>query len=377
MNSPVKPQRHSFTLVKIILINLLLFLFVAELFLRFKFPYVIDLKEPKLIQWILTSDLASLYERSAYGKRLRANTRVLIRNHPFSKENVHIRVNDKGFRGESIPEKKAENEYRILVLGDSLTLQDYLPEEDLFTELMQRELNASQSQRLIRVINGGNTDFGLKEEIAFLEDRGLPIQPNMVIVGFYLNDSEPSWGVQGKLGIKKKAYWLRSSLALSRLYLNYKLYQWAKRTGFSKFQWTKQTNRLDWKHNRDAFLALAKEARYGWGAAWQEDSWAIIDQGLRRLEEISKKNHFQVFIVIFPVAYQVEAHFLENKPQQLLKNTAVSLGFDTYDPLPMLREHKDSHLFYDECHLTRTSNNLIGQGIVRILKERYITENPL
>ena len=51
----------------------------------------------------------------------------------------------------------------------------------------------------VEVINAGVGDTGSQEQIDILEESGLQIQPDIVVLGFYLNDSRPPWGFSGEL----------------------------------------------------------------------------------------------------------------------------------------------------------------------------------
>lgn len=342
--------------------------------LRWKSPYLIDLKEKGLNKFVLTSDLTCLYEKTPYSKRLKANAEVLIRNHPYFKKDIIIRVNSEGFRGPELAKEKTRNEFRIFALGDSITLQDYLPEDKLFLNITEHDLNAFQKKWTVKVINGGNTDFGTKEEIGFLVDRGLQTKPDLVVLDFYLNDSQPPWGFRGQIGIERQAYLVRASLMLTRLCIGIQLYQWGQKVGFEKFSWSNKINKVDWKNKRADFLNLAKAAKYGWGAAWEADSWGVIDEELEKLKKLSMENHFRVLVVIFPVSFQVDADYLENTPQRILSDKVSRLGFDCLDLLPLLRGNKNASLFFDECHLTEAGNDIVGHALAnRIKKDQDLT----
>ena len=122
---------------------------------------------------------------------MRPNTRVLVRNHHLSGRDVLIRTNDQGFRNAPLEGKQGQ---RVLFLGDSITLADYLPEEDTFVRLVQ-DLARSDGRNM-ETINAGIGAVGTANELAILVERGVALAPDVVVLGFYLNDAQPSPGVQ-------------------------------------------------------------------------------------------------------------------------------------------------------------------------------------
>jgi lysophospholipase L1-like esterase len=98
---------------------------------------------------------------------------------------IVLRINSDGFRDDPFPPGSAERR-RIIVLGDSVVFGSGVWEEERFTELLQ-DHEAVQSAG-IEVLNLGVNaySFGHYLELARLDFMGL--EPDLVIVGFTLND---------------------------------------------------------------------------------------------------------------------------------------------------------------------------------------------
>ncbi len=124
-----------------------------------------------------------LYVITSTGRRLRANTRAVINHHKLSGNTVEIRTNSLGYRNREIGAKKGR---RILFLGDSITFGDYLPEEQTFVRRVERL--ARESGDDWETINAGVGAISLETEMAILKETGLNLQPDVVVVDFYLND---------------------------------------------------------------------------------------------------------------------------------------------------------------------------------------------
>lgn len=294
------------------------------------------------------------------------NTDVVIRNHYISKDDILVNINSLGFRDDEISEVKKKNELRILVLGDSITLADYLPAEDVYVEVIEKELETSFKDRVINVINAGSGDIGLREQINILTKQGLAIEPDIVIVGFYLNDSRPPWGFNAEYS--KPSWLLRHSLLARALMVNIELKNWIKAKGKRRFEWLSKVDILDWANDKNAFLQLASEAAFDWGAAWDTDTWPIIDRNFKRLKILSKRYNFKVAVVVFPTSFQVYSEFLEDMPQQILQDKTSILGFYYFDLLPIFRDNRNKNLYFDHCHPTKDANAIAGKAIASFIK---------
>ena len=123
-------------------------------------------------------------------RRLRANTQVSTRNHWQTGENIEITTNDLGYRGPTIGSKRGT---RFLFLGDSITLAAYQREENTFVRGIE---HMSRRDGLDwETVNAGVAGTSLKNSLSILMETGSSITPDVVVVGFYLNDFLDSYGV--------------------------------------------------------------------------------------------------------------------------------------------------------------------------------------
>ena len=346
----------------------LLVLIGAEVYLRLTETHVVKEKGGGFLPVELDAEF--LVEYTSRGRRLIPNARVMIKNHRISHRDIEMKINSLGFRDDEIPLKKASDELRVLILGDSITWASYLQAEETFVERVEEYLRQSLPGRSVEVINAGVGDIGLKEEIAILEERGLAALPDLVVISFYLNDSRPPWGFPGELGGRG---WLRRNSRLAEtIYKNLKLRNFIKEKGEDRLAWVSAMNKMDWSRDRDTFLELVSLAQYDWGAAWDENSWGVIGRELDRLKELSTENGFKVAIVAFPVAFQVYADFMEDTPQRLIRGMAAGRNFYFLDLLPYLRQYRENHkdTYYDWCHPTVKTNDFIGKIIANFMVQK-------
>ncbi|MDP8215136.1 MAG: hypothetical protein RAO92_08590 [Candidatus Euphemobacter frigidus] len=341
-------------------------LFLFEICLRLSETHIIKESSGAGLSSV-ENDAEFLVKYTPRERRLVPNSRVLIKNHRISGRDIVMEINSLGFRDDELPPGKKEDELRILILGDSITWASYLEAEETYVERVEEYLQGALKDRSVEVINAGVGDIGLKEEIEILKEKGLVVEPDLVVVSFYLNDSRPPWGFPGELG--RRGWLRRHSLLAETIYKNLKLRRWIKEQGEERLGWTTAMNELDWAGDRATFLQLASRARYDWGAAWQSESWEAIEREFRRLKALSKKHNFKVAVVAFPVAFQVYAKFVEDTPQNILRKKVAARGFYYLDLLPYIRAYRERErdIYYDWCHPTVKTNDYIGKIIADFL----------
>ncbi len=103
---------------------------------------------------------------------------------------VLYRVNSMGLRGRAIDPRKGSGVFRVLALGDSFTFGLEGSEEDSLPSQLERLANARSSVR-IEVLNGGTPGYNTRQELAWLLQRGLTLEPDLVILGVAVGDVDP------------------------------------------------------------------------------------------------------------------------------------------------------------------------------------------
>jgi len=102
---------------------------------------------------------------------------------------VNIKTNSMGFRDYEYDIKKPLGKKRIVVLGDSFTLGWGVPFNDLFTKQLERMIN--QYDDRVEVINLGTGNYNSIMEVELFKLKGLILNPDLVILMYFINDAEP------------------------------------------------------------------------------------------------------------------------------------------------------------------------------------------
>ena len=100
-----------------------------------------------------------------------------------------VTVNNLGFRGAGeIPLAKRPGTYRVLCVGDSYTFGAYVNDLETWPAQLESALREQNPGRAFEAINAGISGFTITDELEFVKEHGLRLEPDAVVVGFVLND---------------------------------------------------------------------------------------------------------------------------------------------------------------------------------------------
>lgn len=97
-----------------------------------------------------------------------------------------ITSNSKGFRGTreyAVP--KPPGVFRVLALGDSVVNGYGVEDEQTFAALLEKKLSV---HRPAEVVNLGVPGYSTAEQLIQLQQVGLELQPDLVVLGYFVND---------------------------------------------------------------------------------------------------------------------------------------------------------------------------------------------
>jgi lysophospholipase L1-like esterase len=95
-----------------------------------------------------------------------------------------VSVSEQGLRERQMQPKEPD-EFRILALGDSLTMGWGVAVEDAYPRALEERLAELAPERRITVINAGVAGYGPWQERIFLLERCLALQPDLVVLQVY------------------------------------------------------------------------------------------------------------------------------------------------------------------------------------------------
>jgi len=331
---------------------------------------------------------SGFYIHTPTGRRLRRGASGMITGHHLSRTDIEFSTNSLGYRDEEIGEK-GDRDYRILALGDSITLGDYAQPDQTYPAYVERFLRAAGHPALegrdVRVINAGVGAVDLENEFAILMETGLSVEPDVVLVGLFLNDAYHS----PVLKIRRLSPALSWShfLRVASMWLDVSLDRYVyEGTGLrdedaierarERFVATHSVATGDWQSSQDAFHALIAARIDRWGHAWSDDFWQKIVPLFKLMKQVGDERGFRLAVLLFPVRYQVQSELLVNEPQRAFDRHMTELGIAHIDLLPLLREKYQQdgvNVYYDHCHYRPAGHEYFAKLVADFLLREVIT----
>ena len=313
---------------------------------------------------------------------------LVIKNHPWSpKIPLVYKTNSLGYRNPEIGPKTGR---RILFLGDSITFGQGVNEEWTFVRLLEN-LARAQGEKW-ETVNGAVEGLGTNGELAVLNETGLALKPDVVVLDFYLNDFLESPGIfitrlPGLLERSRLAHKLEGFFT-SRLFLtisekNISLIQPMQKPPDEIYVWRnefkKNSTVLIPQQKSDptaqAFQEAVLQNFEDWGGSFSPQVWEKLELELEEFARLANEHRFHLVLVAFPVRAQVETTPLFDYPQQRLRQIARALQVPCLDLLPLLRmdfeknKKEEDRLFFDQCHLTSRGHQVVAQAVYRFLRQ--------
>ena len=185
-NSPSRRRRRAFRILSVLLGLLLAFAF-CEILVR-----ALDLPpkplEPLTLHHFQLSENRLL--KFEYQPNATPEEMVGLGDHRG------FRINSAGFRDVEHTIAKPDGVTRIAVLGDSITVGVGIPDlEPIYPRQLQRILDSRPREDRVEVLNLGIAGYQTLQEVELLRVRGLAYDPDIVVIGFCVNDF--SWNSDG------------------------------------------------------------------------------------------------------------------------------------------------------------------------------------
>jgi hypothetical protein len=208
-------------------------------------------------RWVLPPRLGSTVTRFAphreaiYAPIPGVEGHVMFRKDDDSMGAQSFRISSQGLRDREFGAKDPD-EFRILLIGDSFTYGKCLEYIDTIGAVLESLLNEKPLTKRVTVMNGGVGGYGPWQEAIFLRERGLPLEPDIVVFQFLpVNDLADT------------------SLRVGQLHEAFNASEMAARISISHYydDWKARLEYHLWENSR-LYRELIFRTSYRWRSAW-------------------------------------------------------------------------------------------------------------
>ncbi|MBS3128348.1 SGNH/GDSL hydrolase family protein [Candidatus Woesearchaeota archaeon] len=357
----------------VLLVTIVFFLIVFEIFLR----VVIKVPVPPAR---FIPDRYTEY-------RLQPDSTFVMRSPDFSTPTT---INSLGIRDNELRDLE-KKEYRILMLGDSLTFGNGVLLNDTFSQLIEKRLQ-KKTGKDIEVINAGTGGYGTVNEMKYLRHYGFELfNPDMVIVNYFVgNDLSDNLRKAENFTVMSGYLVSIKSLTLMNR-IKFFLFAHSRTAVFlgriinDKLAYDKKGDELplDFKQ----FIKDQEDAEI-------EEGWNLTFAALEEIKKMTDEKEIPFILVIIPMKEQVYNHFFENakenfnlKQEQLdmtLVNTklvkfAQEQNITILDLHEPFKEAKEQGLYFEiDSHMSQEGHSITAEKtyplIIKEIKEKVSVE---
>jgi lysophospholipase L1-like esterase len=248
---------------------------------------------------------------------------------------VSIKTNSLGLRDYEYSVEKPENVKRVIFLGDSFTFGWGVPLDRLFSKQVEGMLN--KNGRKVEVINMGVGNYNSVMEVALFKLKGLELDPDMVILMYFINDTEPVPRIKSRV----EYYVLRHSYFMAFLFDRFVKIK----TYFDKdFIWSRYYRSLYSEENAKNLAATRR--------------------AIKELIKICSQNDIKLLIVNIPELRSLK-NYQFSKATRYIQSLAEAQNVLFLDLLPALVGQEAESLWVspEDPHASELANGIIAQEI--------------
>ena len=249
------------------------------------------------------------------------------------REGVVVRINSDGFRDDPFSQNPRDNEFRIIIMGDSVTAGWGVEMADAFPQILEKIVNNVGQDRVFTVLNMGVYGYSTKQELRLLETRGLKYKPDLIIVVYHLNDPDVADAGQAR-------YFTRSPIAIVQMI-------------------------------RDKIKSIDSSRRR---AEYHHYIHKRYAQDIRRqfcqLGSISRNVNVPVLVVVLPLFSWKETRYPWLNIHLRLKKLCMDNGLLFLDLFTSFRRYRSNELSLNMWHPNKLGHRIIAESIAAFLLDK-------
>lgn len=253
---------------------------------------------------------------------------------------TEITTNSQGLRGDEISMQKPPGTYRVAVIGDSITLGWGVEADETYPARLEDLLNASPPDGFpedaqYEVLNLGVGNYNTVQEVRRLRSVGLPFEPDLIVLGYFINDAEPTPQVHEGYLIEHSYLY---AFTLSRLR-------------------TLDFGGVDALTYEDYYAGLYADGQAGWKAS---------QAGLAELAALGAQQDIPVAMFIIPELHNLSDDYPFQDIHGRLVRAGEDAGLPVVDLYPAFAGHTPEQSLWvspTDAHHNAEAQAMIAQGI--------------
>jgi lysophospholipase L1-like esterase len=285
------------------------------------------------------------------------------RVYQYRKNSKNFLTNSMSFRDREF--EVFDDDFKVVMLGDSIMSAMELPPDDSVPSNLDVILN-SQLNQSVRVFNLGTTGYNAAQNFATLDEVGLALNPDIVVLNLCLNDSDPVLRRHKRGLIVTAEISNFSDINLRTIVGSSYVLTFLK----------KQVIALIYNSN-PKLIAQLNDPQLIINQRVEESAWSDMKDYVVRTRDLAVADGADFFVAIYPYASQVGLPPAELLPQRDLQSYFDDHGIASID-LAGTYESSEEDMFVDKTlHLNAHGTQRVAETLARELNQRFITKSDV
>jgi lysophospholipase L1-like esterase len=258
------------------------------------------------------------------------------------------KINSLGFRGNETTVEKPANTVRIVGIGDSFTFGSGVRNDDTFLSVLESNVTGTRDNTRVEVLNLGVGGYNTVHELGLLYHTGVKYQPDIVVLCFFLNDTNAGGTAQAfgpRLQEDQLPFWRRHSRLADIL-----------------------ASRLERQQ-------AARKLVNNYNESYQPDAagWVRSRKALRQARTLAEQHDFKLVLVIFPVLWNLSDSYPFLDIHQTISEFASSIDIPVLDLLPEFNGFNGPELWAhpNNQHPNAKGHAIAGNALAGFLATNY------
>ena len=277
---------------------------------------------------------------------------------------VEYRLNEHGFRGPSTTVAKPAGTLRVCALGDSFTFGTGVAFEDTWPEVLRRELADRLADTRVEVLNVAMESVHTSQEVALLENRVLPFEPDVVVLCVHANDASGEGILREDRSEGAGARWIQRLGLTSGIVPEGQERSPAQRRAMA----VRRRSRLaDLVAHRLYYALYGSVLVENYEADWQPGNPGRVafEEALRRARGLSDERGFTLVVAHYPVLAGLDDRYPLAAVRDAIAQASAAEGLAFVDLLPALAGEDGKQLWSHphDFHPGPRANALVGSAL--------------
>ncbi len=248
---------------------------------------------------------------------------------------VTVSTNRYGMRGDEPDPQKSR---RIVVLGDSFAFGFRIPQEKVFSSWLERALQTRDGD--YEVLNLAVPGYSIQDEVITLEHKGMQWDPEVIIIGYVMNDPEVEPIQQIPAYFREPSWWQHSHLL-----------------------------RLFARGNKRIHMLLKGGGDYYHYLHADRKRWASVVGGFENIRDMADGSNARVIVLLFPDLWHAWDDYPYGSIHQQVTDLALDNNFEVVDLLEYYSAYSPAELRVSpsDGHPNELAHELATQAILEAL----------